>query len=61
MTKNNTQKIVWLFLTFIAFLNGIMTLTVYKQSVLSTFAGVMQIVGGVFILIIVYIVFKKKV
>ncbi|MDN4608165.1 hypothetical protein [Sporosarcina highlanderae] len=60
MANKNVRKFTWLLLAILGLGNGVMTLTFYKQSTLSILTGAMQIVGGIILLIVLHMVFKKK-
>lgn len=60
MANKKVQKFAWLLLAILALSNGSMTLTVYKQGTWSILSGSMQIIGGIILLIVLYMVFKKN-
>ncbi|MDW0118536.1 hypothetical protein QTL97_16525 [Sporosarcina thermotolerans] len=60
MANKNVQKFAWLLLAILGFGNGVLTLTFYEQSTLSILIGAMQIGGGIILLIVLHMVFKKK-
>ena len=60
MANKKILKFSWLLLALIGFGSGVRTLTYYKQSTLSMFAGSMQIINAIIILIVVYMFTKKK-
>ncbi|WP_456278765.1 hypothetical protein [Bacillus sp. AK128] len=60
MVNRNVQKIIWFALAILGLGSGAMTLTIYKQSTLSVLAGTIQILGGIILLTVTYMAFKKK-